>query len=488
MVQCYGFKRKNRSAYIISSVIIIHGRCKKLFEAMEVMTALLKIKKRHSNKRIFHCFQVIYKYRQKKHAKAHIRFWIRDIYTKLEERRLLNALQPRADKVMKLVDNNPKPRLRVMWVIWRLEMVRLREHQAKVRVAKLLRILFKRKLSRTKLRQKRVRKEGQNAIVRRFWFQYVGKSYLIWKKLKSARILQRFIRCTLARIKMKYRKRIKMRWNFMNNSKNHRTLHRILTFHFRKFVFLSLRDQHRASNRLIKFFRLVKLRAILRRHIVIKRRNVVLLYKIHHLHLKKKFIFFRDSAEMTRKLAILSPYFNTVGRNLKRQGFKMWIKNISQQNKVLGLYRIKVIDKMKTKFWDGGHISVRVLKMTEKEKSEQLQSIDFPVLRWEQPIKESMVLIDLKWLFQAHAFKIWIASYRLRVRYKRLGVRLLIPDIVSNYITTSQSRILWGERIVLACKQSLARIKVRRRMLRKRRHQEIIIRIQIRPICKTFGF
>lgn len=480
-------KRKyDRAAYIISTVIMMHGKSKRFYDAMERLLNVMKIMRRYSNRNTWKKLKKIYAYRQRKHARVTIRFWYRRRLDEIEEKSIENRLKHKELKVVSLVKYNRHVRLRPMWTIWQAEMHRKYVHKCKIKVATLLPKLFRRVRERSRIKCKRVRLEGQRSLLDFAYYVGVVEKFRHWKIAFSVRKIQRFLRGAMAKKKLATKKKIKAGVVKFEKNRRLKMLKKVFSFHLPKYAYLSRRYKY-TCGRVIKRFLWKLVTKTRMARLMAKRIHFVrVLRGIDKMFTKMQFILWRDGAVIQKKLSILGPYFNTVLRHVFRVRWHKMRRFVWQQNMMHRLTETLICNSLSKKFFPSCYVSIRLPRHVTRSDLDNSKGLKVAFYVWEKQLKLAKRLQSMTNFHLIKAFYSWTSQFRLKLRHRYLGVRMLIPSMVKTYLSESVARCAKAHIIGRAVRCASARYKLDLLYKGKRREVEVVERIQTAPILRTF--
>ncbi len=476
----------DRATYIISTVIMMHGKSKRFYDAMERLLNIMKIMRRYSNRNTWKILNKVYKYRQRKHARVTIRFWYRQRLDEIEQKSIENRLKHKELKVVALVKYNRHVRLRPMWNIWQLEIRRKYEHKCKIKVAYLLPKLFRRVKERWRIKRKRARLEGQTSLLSFAYHIGVVQKFQQWKISFFVRKIQRFLRISMAKKKLKRKRKIKFGVIKFEKTRRLKIIRKIFCFHFPKYLYLQRRYRYSCA-RIIKKF-LWKLVTKTRMTKLMKKRMhlVRMLRGVDRAFTKMQFVLWRDGAIIQKKLSILEPYFNTVLRHIYRIRWHKIQRYVSQQRLLGQLVERLICNKLSNKFFPNCHVSIRLPKHVSRNDLDNTKASKESFFVWEKRLKIKKIRQSMTSYHLMKAFYSWISQFRLKLRNRYMGVRMLIPSMVEGYLTNAVVRCVKAHVIGRSFRCASARFKLDLLYKGKRREIEVVERIQSAPILKTF--
>ena len=490
----YNLRVKKRSAYIITSVIMINGRNKSFYKGMDFYLTTMRHVKKCSNRRWLGYWIDRYQKRRILHATITIRFWIRDVKRRIREREAEIRLKALEDKMrVEGIQINELPMQKKMFDIWRNFYVIRHIHNCRVKVAILLPILFARQKARHIVRRKRTRLEGQKAYPRRSYLKRLRLMFRFILRLQKTRMMQRFVRCAIARRKLLRLSNIYSCIGLLDRKREEKGYSSIM-FHWSKFLFLLKRERHRMSRRITMFFRKLYIRAKVYQYCA-RRVKVgkfcMVLHRIIQLNSIRKL---GECTEYTFRLRILTKFFYTLKRHTQKVVFGWLDDKIVKQKLLHAFSKLCIYKKIERNFWARAYQSVKVVpdsKLDISQRTVNYMNSDEPPLMYYEfvvPSKEFKILINTQTLQMKKAFKSWIVRYRQKCRETRSGSLLGAKQVwrkVQYNLLERASMALIMQSIVRA---RMAFRKANELKVKRRREKESCTLLENKKFYRTFNF
>lgn len=449
MEQTYRAIILERSATTIVETLITNGYSKVFHAAMAHILKIIRVKRKWSCRKSFYEIKVRYYVRVKRHARATIRFWLRDTIERQREKKRKEALEKRLAAVEYLTAKSTAyimPLKGLMWSMWRQVLHEKRCVQARAKIRQWLPRCCARVKARSIVRLKRIKLEIHRAFEQQCLFKRIGNYLLFWCRDAHVRPIQRFMRCYIARKRLKRMRRIMKVVNAIFTEKQ-TAIKRKHLWRCRKFLFLVKREYHQAARKItLAFKRWLKWKHI-KRASLRKPAAYNLMWKMHCLILGRAFKKMSAGVTGLHTLLVLGPVFLSRWRQVVRIGFWRWRRYMIQQHRMDGLIEANT-NRLEKHFWKGcGDAMVINRKKTyfgDENGSKGMVKTGY-TMSWEipVPVHRPMKVINehsVQLLFQntetrikIKAFKTFIASYRYRKRIVRngaIGAGMLARDLV----------------------------------------------------------
>lgn len=260
-----------------------------------------------------------------------------------------------------------------------------------------------------------MRLENQRAYARLRWVRAAMGILMPWKTFVFASRIQRFVRCLQAFWKLRRLKTIKRNVMLFQRSVRVRRNEKLL-FRWKKFLFLTRREQCRAAKWIVFFFRRVYHRSRLSKTCLRKVRTAAFLYQLHRTSARNFFRRLKNGSAMQWRSDIVGKMVRAADRGWSRRGFKRWkLATVRQATVARWLERI-VAKKVNQKFFAHAEQTVAIVKKKPLVAGSKVL-LDPALQSWERPVPMSKVLLSEDSLVVGKAFRAMMASYRMRNRY-----------------------------------------------------------------------
>lgn len=419
--QHYTLRKKCQATKVIADFLFLHGYNQKLVKGMNEVLGVLRVWYKHIKKRAWRHWMTRFRNRQKKHARVTIRFYLRDMVTRMEEKKQEEQLkvveQAIAAKKEVEFERNHLPMLRSSFAEWFRKFQDRLKHKTVIKMVYTLQHKYFQQKAKERLRVLVLRREAQRAFCNRRSYRTLSTIIGPWQVNAAALRLQRFVRQSLARKIYRRLKNIDTGVRLMIDTRLKKKRVAIL-WRWRKYVFLEKREQLRAIRHVLYTFRRVVLKSKLRR---IGLRKPKLFHFLESCHLKMLLAYFRfvrDKAKVESRLKGAQTVLSCVYKMSTLHAVTRWRHQLSQQHQLQSLRRLFVNQPIDREYWLGAHLSVEVRSHKGSSQRDQAAKAGIhPTLKWEFHPWEKYVparlhLLDVTTLIQAKAFRAWMAQYR----------------------------------------------------------------------------
>ena len=497
----------DRSATTLVETLISNGYSKVFHAACDQILKIIRVRRKWSNRKYYHQIRIRYLVRQKRHARATIRFFLRAQIERAKEQKRKEILERRERNVEILQAKSTAYILPLMskhWDMWREVL-----HEKRCVLARaMIRVWLPRRWAKIKaravVRLKRVKNERHRAFEMQCLFRRIGRYLFFWQRDAAVRPIQRKLRMRFAWKKRKRLAFIHKRINEITRVKN-TALKIWAIWRCRKYLFLIRREYHRAARKItLCFQQWLKWKHIKRAS---RRKPVAynLLWMMHCKVLGRAFKKMASGVTGLHTLMVLGPLFLSRWRQVIRVGFWRWRRFMIQQHRMDGLISAAT-KRLEHYFWKGAGDSMAICKKktyaTDELGKKGMCKTAF-IMSWEAPIPvhrplEVIQNRSIQLLFQntetrikIRAFQTYVASYRYRKRILRngeIGAGMLARDLVGPlkiYLFFRQRAVRC---IQCAYRQHLAKLVLHRLVTMDRRQQEILLIYKGIPTHKVFQF
>lgn len=497
----YRTTRIGKSAQCLREVILANGYSAIFHQACQRILSVIRVARRHSNKKMFYLWHERWMVRRKRHARCTIRFFVRNTFLRVAEQKRIAELERRQRAVAILQEKSTAyimPLKRSMWDYWREVLYEKRSARAKLQI----RLWIPRRVARKKARQavllKRAKQEIHEAFIQECLFIRVGRYLIVWRECGAVRVIQRRMRIYKAHKVVCRLRHIRDEMTKMRLRREHK--HKTQDFwRWRKFLYLAKRHYHRCARKItICFQHWLRTRHIYR---ACKRKPLMYrhLWAWHKLVLRRAFRKMADGVVGLHTMLVLGPMFLSRWRQAVRMGFWRWKRQLIQQRRVHAMYELLVRKRLAKVFWKGAGDTVVLNRSFMYGKDElgpagmartsylmSWESVDPAVLPSRDTSKTH--LLDTTTIEMLKAFQIMMASRRYRHRLVRnvqgSGV------VAANLVYKGQLRVFLRQRSCIKLQQCwrrfLSRKALRRRKMTALRRGEIVEMIRGRPRFRTF--
>jgi hypothetical protein len=268
---------------------------------------------------------------------------------------------------------------------------------------------------RAAVRAKRVRLENQRAYTRSQWVRSAMGVLLPWKNFVFASKIQRFVRCLHAFWKLRRLKSIKRNVMLFQRALRVKRNEKLF-YRWKKFLFLTARERCRAAKRMVAFFRRSYHRSMLSKTCLRKIRTATFLYNLHKTTAKYFFHRLKSGSVMQWRSDIVTRMVRAMDRIWSRRGFNRWKLTTARQAIVARWLLQQVGMKVRKKFFPHADQSVSIAKKKSPVPGSKVL-LDPAPQPWEKITPMRKVLLSEDSLVVGKAFKVMMASYRVRNRY-----------------------------------------------------------------------
>lgn len=428
----YRNERIGKSAQCLREVILANGYSAIFHEACTRILSVIRVARRHSNKKIFYLWHERWIVRRKRHARCTIRFFVRSTFIRVAEEKRLAELQRRERAVAILQERSTAyimPLKRSMWDYWREVLYERRAARARMKV----RLWIPRRVARGKARQAtimgRAKKEIHEAFIQQCLFDRVGRYLIVWGECRAARLIQRRYRIYRSCKIVRRLRRIRDEMRRMRLRREQKQKSRDL-WRWRKFLYLAKRHYHRCARKItICFQHWLRVRHVFRAS---KRKPLMYnhLWAWHKLVLRRAFRKMADGVVGLHTMLVLGPMFLSRWRQSVRVGFWRWKRQLIQQRRIHATYELLVRKRISKVFWKGAGDSVAIKRTFMYGKDElgpagmartaflmSWESVDPSVLPPRDRSKTHLLTTNT--MNKLKAFQIIMASRRYRHRLVR---------------------------------------------------------------------
>lgn len=432
-------RRKHAAVKVISDFLFLYGYNQLLVKGMNEVMMVLRVYYRQLRQRMWRHWRTRYLLRQKKHARTTIRFFLRDVFRRIEEKKQEEKLRLMeqilvAKKEEISFERNYLPMKREYFTVWRVKFLDRRKHHAVVRMVYTLQQKFLQKKAREVLHFRAIRRESQRAYLIQRRQKQLYRILFPWQRNAAAIKIQRFVRLTIGRGKIS-------RWTNIidqvhEQQAKRRVASRKLTIkRWQKFVFLWKREKIRAVRLIKATFRKAVLLSKLKRYGRRRPGLIRMLFTIHLRHLASIFRFWRDRAKIEAKMKAAKLLADSMYAMMLRREMKRWRRHLQQQWYLQQLRKITVFRGIDRQFWPGAHLSVEVHARRGQLRTQTADNIPlvtksgyrtgwdrkYTLHPWEHFVPTSLHLLSLTTLNKARVFHKWMAAYRCLLQFRYDG-------------------------------------------------------------------
>lgn len=482
----YRAQRLEKSARCLREVILSNGYSVIFKDACHRILSVIKVSRRHSNKKVWFLWLERFTVRKKRSARVAIRFWLRDTITRYEEAKQQAELERRMKAVAYLQEKSTAyilPLKKLMWGYWREVLYERRAARGRMMVRKWLPRAYARQRAYKDVRVKRVKKEIHLSFEQVCLFRRVGKYLVVWRRDRATRPIQRAIRQYLAR---KSARRWRKIWQEIRIIRLRREAKskKESCWRWCKLVYLNRREYHRSARKItICFQRWLRVRHVYR---ACQRKPPMYqhLWAWHKLILRRAFRKMSAGVVGLHTMLVLGPVFLSRWRQSVRVGFWRWRRQIIQQRRIHGIYNLLVSRRLKRRFWDGAGESVvintRFMHNIEGEAAPPAMAKTSYLMRYERDEpsvlppkdKSKLQVLNSEKVAMSKAFKTWMACRRYRRRLVRnvqgggvLAANLVYKGQLMIFLRQRAARMLQRRWRIYQAKNVLRKKKLRRERL-----------------------
>lgn len=508
---------RRRAANLVTDVLYMNGYSRVLRNGMDFLVTVIRVKRKYMYRRIMHFWHEKMAEKRQRRARTTIRFFVRNVYARQgmaeKEEQMAQVLEILNAKASVDFKKNNLPLLRDKWGIWRRSYVRIANANKIDRLASQLALLFFQYRGREMRRGQRARVEAQMAFVRSTWYHRVHKIFEPWRLHAGAMKIQRAMRVRRAARVYKRLLRIDRSVLDMKEKKKEDIKRRIL-WRWNKHNFLLHREQIRAARVIVKLFRLIMIRATVRKKCASKLHLGVLIDKIHSGHFRMCLRRLKTRTVYASRFVMINRMTHALRKGVLRSAYYVWTHFIAAQKVADRLIYCRVTRPLEKKYWVGSACAVQIrpleapaldLSSTDYSDGEdaslqaawtsdssayasQLTALLMNSLPREaryKPFEEyvpsqPVTVLDDEKLLAAKAFKTWIACYRLRQRYLRGVSHTVSSSIVTHARVLAFARLGAAFSIQNVYRSFHARRYYQRELALRRRQQEVCLLVSVR--------
>lgn len=365
-----------KAASILQSVIVAAGYNRVFVKGVQQLVAIHRIKKRFLYRLHYSHWLTRYQQRKKNHARITIRFFIRDVYKRLNQRQQEMKLKEMEGKLkskhrerltasssalgddesvddMSVGSNTAVshesrdyykkhhyPVLHSHFMRWRAAYLKHMHTRLLNKAVMSIQCKFRQQVAQEIVHYKLIRKQSQTAYCTRRKFLAIARIFRPWYKLSKILLIQRNVRCYQAR---KQLERLSTIYHEIKSILSRKYSHVRLRYFekWQKFLYLQHREQLRAKNCIVKYYRYYKQfyspfkRLYLHRYFVYVFKETVKTRILGHAF----HTFKLHTLEFTRYQSI-NGVFNVFSRYYCRHGFFQWLaQSLDQKNVSVWLTR-----------------------------------------------------------------------------------------------------------------------------------------------------
>jgi hypothetical protein len=464
---------KRRSAtVIITNVLFLNGYNQLLVKGMNLLTTLIRIHKKHTQKQMIRYWFGRYLIRRKKHARVTIRFFIRSILRQIEDRKVEAQLAHIEEVIKQKLDVNFQRNqiyiLKPFWMNWKkCFTARIRYKKLSNAVSTLQRLFLLKKAQR-KFHFMKIRLVNQKAWIKYYQHKILLSGIKRWYYNGAAFRITRFLHGAVAHKKFKrlfeIHRVVRRRAHFYKLNKYEYILKK-----WKKYLYLTKRIKLRAIKRLQKFYRFVQFKKLLSKKIRRKAFYYRLIWTYFYDKLLQRWFNYFYYCTIRRRQEQAISILNRVYLKFAFQNnMGKLVFQCEQQSKLKKLVEILYERKWNRQFWKNCSHSVKVNRfisfLTSKEERKQEihqieeeggdedlspndhnshQKIDIQtneLVPWEVPVPAKKILSSLSLLSLYKVFSIWMIQFRLRKRVIRYQSFLTSFDVYDNLIYRLKKR------------------------------------------------
>jgi hypothetical protein len=489
----FHFTRNTRCADCLIDTIRSNGFALVMAEAMEKITLVIKVRRKHSNMRVFAYWRELFVARRRRHAICTMRFAMRAMFERMrmkEREAYLAELEAKASEFearmnIPLVANSFK-HWYDCWMNFRL-------NRCKLEIAKFIRKRLARRRDRKRIiRRRRIMNAAlmiaSSKRYKRLYRFFVRK----WRFSCCSITVQRAIRIFLSKCRVN-RRTLLLQDVELNRLKLFRkwTKHRF--WRWTRFVYQTWRNRHRGANRLIRYFRLLRTRARMRRLMDRKKRVRKHVEMWCLFFLRRAFVRLRASTIMRQTYVAIMRLLDGFTKYTFRCAFNRWKQVAFEQHLLGNMLALADTYEIDCNQWIGSTKSVRIRRQLEPGSSggytsynydesqeqiadpEELHSLYTPGGKivliqerfpWETMVPSKKVLYSLctpqlgirSATIQMHKlFHAWMSAYRSRRKMKMKMGEIVASRAFSHTLSCIMYRRVFAIRLQCFWRQQLAR-------------------------------
>jgi hypothetical protein len=477
-----------RSANAIVQQLRADKAFQKFHKYVTLLIELKRIRSRIYNNASFLKWMKIFCGRQRKHAMMTIRFYVRNNYKmkgqppkkKETKAQLEQRMAATEAEVLRSISLNPVSKTRRAWKAWRYLLQSRRAQRARVCVATMLPLLWRRVGARSVVKTKRVKIEAEVAGVNRLERWQLYKVYRFFRLLSVTLRLQRFIRCGLSRHRLRRLRQRMEKVDKRYDAKCWQLLGKFVKL-WRRALYLVFREKLRARRKIQHCFHLVRCHRVLGASSTRKQFIGRLLYAFHRKFMKKKFRALKMNTIIQYQIETLIPFCAALSKFHLRHNMRKWRELLHDQHKLRKIISVCVLKPIDRAFWKNAHVSTAESSVVTQKPNwrntltrgagsgllrtssgrpgieEVFSQSDvlgpmpaLPMfLDFEKVVAPSVRLHSYRVIPKLRIFRIWVASYRRKCRDRRGGSQALVATVVPFIMDEVWHRI--SCRVVLQC-------------------------------------
>jgi hypothetical protein len=509
--------KQKRSADLICDVLYMNGYSRVLRAGMDFLISVLRVKRRYLYKRIMLHWREKWARTRIQRARTTIRFFVRRCYGRKAEAekeiQLAQVMEVMNQKAQVSFRKSDLPLIRTMWARWFSLFMKIAHAERLDRLAQQLAVQFYLKRGREIRRGLRARVEAQKAFVKRTWFLKMIGIFMPWRLNAGARKIQRAARVRRAAKVYKRLLRINYGVGDMIHEKKCSIMRRII-WRWKKYNYLVYRERYRAARWIVRLFRMIMLRGLIRRKCAAKISLGYFAYTLHRAFTGLSLRRLKARTVYASRYVAISRMIDALRKGVLRGGFYTWARLLSAQTAAHRLVYVQSTRRIEKKYWVGAanRVTMRVtpapsldfpvddphgVEWENQEEHPDITSVNGSISSRLQGLIQSsnayearyktfevytpanpVVLVDNEQRRQLRAFQAWTALYRLRQRYLRATARTLATHIAALAQQWSLRRLSAAFRIQNLYRSFHARQYANAVRAAARREAERLVRVQ----------
>ena len=489
----FHFTRNTRCADCLIDTIRSNGFALVMAEAMEKITMVIKVRRRYSNMRVFAYWRELFLKRRKRHAVCTMRFAMRSMFERMHMKEREAYLAELESKAAEFEARMNAPLVANSFKHWHEQWMNFRLNRSKIEIARFLRKrLARRKDRKSIVRRRRVMNAALTISSSKRYKRLYRCFVQNWKFACCSITVQRAIRIFLSKRRVIRRARL-LEDVEVNRLKLFRKWTRHRFWRWTRFVYQTWRNRHRGANRLIRYFRLLRTRARMRRLMDRKKRVRSYVKMWCQFYLRRSFIRLRASTIMRHTYLSITRLLNGFVKFTFRCAFNRWKQLAYEQYLLSNALAIVDTYEIDCSQWIGSTKSVRLRRQLEPGSSggyksynydESLEQQDDPdeitslytpngrhvliteKFPWETPVASDKVLLSLCTpqpgirsapLVMHKLFHAWMSAYRSRRKMKMKMGEVVANKAVNHTLLCMMYRKIFVIKLQCFWRQCLAR-------------------------------
>jgi hypothetical protein len=358
--------KRRKSADLITDVLYMNGYSRILRTGMDFIVTVIRVKRKYAYRRVLQSWHQRFVEQRRRRARCTIRFFARRCAGRKaaaeKEEQLAQVLEVMQQKAAVMFRKSDLPMLRKVWGHWRHEYMLRVNAQVLVRLSQQLALLFFQKRAREMRRGLRARIEAQTAFVKQTWHRKVYAIFKPWRTNAGARIIQRAFR--VRRAAKIYHRLLKINYGVDHLREEHK-LHwkaRVLRC-WQKYNYLVRRERARAARWIVRLFRMIMLRGLIRRKCAAKVAMGNLAHTLHRSYLGLSLRRLKTGTVYAGRFIVLTKMTHALSNGTQRAALYRWAALLSAQRVTHRLSYLQSVKPVEKRFWVGAACSVEMQKV-----------------------------------------------------------------------------------------------------------------------------